>query len=227
MVIKVLNANFVGSYPKVMQLPPQGVPELVLLGRSNVGKSSLINRLVGRKQLAKTSNTPGKTRMMNLYTLEVSPGGASKNMALQMIDLPGYGYAKVSKTQQQGWQKEFEKLMMQRTSLALYVMIVDARHGVQENDWQMLDWLITKERGPIRIVISKMDKLKQSERKKAITQVHEVLKPEEKNWILPFSAETGEGFEPVWHSFLNAIEASVRVAASNERIQNQGAVESL
>lgn len=206
MAIKVLEASFIGSFPKVSQLPDADAPELVMLGRSNVGKSSVINQLLNRKQLAKTSNTPGKTRLMNLYHITVATGAGANKTSLRLIDLPGYGYARVSKTQQAQWQKEFEKLLKNRDSIQLFIQILDARHGPQPNDWQMLSWLQANELEPLRVVLNKMDKLKQTEKAKVIEEVKKALQPPDPSWIVPFSAEKGTGRDALWKTLLAGLK---------------------
>lgn len=142
-------AEFITSAPSLAQAPERGdLPEIALVGRSNVGKSSLINCLTGRKNLAKTSNTPGKTRLINYYLVDNT---------WFLVDLPGYGYARVSKTEQARWQKSLETFLRQNPRLRLIFLLIDGRHGMQPNDIQMADWLAYHAL-PTRVVFTKADK---------------------------------------------------------------------
>lgn len=140
-------------------------PEIVFVGRSNVGKSTLINFIGGRKNLARTSNTPGKTRRMHYYQLE------SKNFpTLIFVDLPGYGYAKVSKTEQQHWQKQLETYLSKREGIVKVIHLIDGRHEIQQNDRQMAEWL-THYNLPIQLAFTKWDKVKPSDRTKRLKEI--------------------------------------------------------
>ncbi len=130
--MKIKNAQFLISSPDLALCPTLNLPEFALLGRSNVGKSSFINALARNNKLAKTSNTPGKTRLINLFKF---------NEDFVFADLPGYGYAKVSKTEQASWQKNLEKYLLEREALVSTIQFIDARHEIQKNDFQMNDWL--------------------------------------------------------------------------------------
>lgn len=135
--MKIKQAQFLISSPSLELCPELNLPEFALLGRSNVGKSSFINAITRNGKLAKTSNTPGKTRLINLFEFKVDAG--FKDFAL--ADLPGYGYAKVSKTEQASWQKNLEKYLLKRETLVSTIQFIDARHEIQKNDFQMNDWL--------------------------------------------------------------------------------------
>lgn len=126
------NAKFIISASNLAQCPDLSLPEFALIGRSNVGKSSFINKLSNNNKLAKTSNTPGKTRLINLFMF---------NNLFVFADLPGYGYAKVSKEEQNRWQKNLEEYLLKRESLKAVFHFIDARHDIQKNDFQMHDWL--------------------------------------------------------------------------------------
>ena len=128
MSIKFMSAKFVISAEKLSQCPSFNMPEFPLLGRSNVGKSSFINALANHKKLAKTSNTPGKTRLINFFNF------SDKFM---IADLPGYGYAKVSKEAQNRWQKYLEEYLLKREEISSLIQLVDGRHEIQKNDYQM------------------------------------------------------------------------------------------
>lgn len=178
-MVNFKQAVFIKSAPSITDAPDlQGSPEVLMLGRSNVGKSSLINALVSRKGLAKTSNTPGKTRLMNYFWIDEK---------IALVDLPGYGYAKVSKSQQQQWQKEFERYMREREEIKLTLLLVDGRHGPQPSDIQMYDWLMANDL-PVKIILTKLDKVKKAQRAKQIKlTVSELeINPDD---VLPFSTE--------------------------------------
>lgn len=142
------------------QLPASDLPEVALVGRSNVGKSSLINALTNRNGLAKTSNTPGRTQQLNFFNL------ADR---LMLVDLPGYGYAKVPKEQVEKWTKLLKKYLMGRAQLRRVYLLVDARHGIKENDREMMD-MLDKTAVIYQIVLTKADKLKKSERDQRVKE---------------------------------------------------------
>jgi GTP-binding protein len=197
----ILKAEFLGSFPSYKILPDSGgLPEVALLGRSNVGKSSFLNAMVMRKQLAKTSNTPGKTRAMNVYELEVRPGKSQgKSYRFRILDLPGYGFAKVSKEEQGRWGVELTHLFEKRETLKQVVQLIDARHGMLENDWNSWEWSQGFEHTPV-LVFTKTDKLKRQDlqQQQAKVKRFEALEGHPQFWM---SAETRQGVDAVW-SFL-------------------------
>lgn len=142
-----LNAKFVTSAEKLSQCPEFNLPEFPLLGRSNVGKSSFINAIANNKKLAKTSNTPGKTRLINFFNFSDS---------FIIADLPGYGYAKVSKEAQDRWQKNLEEYLLKREQIKSLIQFIDARHDIQKNDIQMREW-VNAYNLPIITIITKID----------------------------------------------------------------------
>lgn len=171
---KYINAKFVISAEKLSQCPHFDLPEYPLLGRSNVGKSSFINALANHKKLAKTSNTPGKTRLINFFDF---------SNLFTIADLPGYGYAKVSKEAQNRWQKYLEEYLLKREQIRCLIQLVDGRHEIQKNDYQMREWVLAYNL-PIITVVTKMDYVP---RNKALN----VIKAVEKEFgglVLPFSA---------------------------------------
>jgi len=133
--MKIKQAHFLTSAPNLASCPDLGLAEFALLGRSNVGKSTFINSLTNNSKLAKTSNTPGKTRLINLFKIVSDKGD------FVISDLPGYGYAKVSKTEQSRWQKSLEEYLLRRETLKFCIQFIDARHDIQKNDYEMFDWL--------------------------------------------------------------------------------------
>jgi len=173
--MKQLNASFIISAEKLSQCPDFSLPEFPLLGRSNVGKSSFINALANNKKLAKTSNTPGKTRLINFFNF------SDKFM---IADLPGYGYAKVSKEAQVRWQKYLEEYLLNRKQIKSLIQFIDARHEVQKNDYQMREW-VSAYNLPIFTVVTKIDYVPRGKVQKVISDV----KNEFGGDVLPFSAE--------------------------------------
>lgn len=171
--------------------PPADRPEVAFGGRSNVGKSSLINALCGRKALARVSSTPGRTRSLNFIDVEL-PVGASE-LALRLCDLPGYGYAKLSKTERRRFGPMIEAYVEGRETLRLVVHIVDVRHDPTELDRQMVAWLAALGR-PAIVVATKLDKLGKGRRGGALTAMRRALACE----VVGFSSVSGEGRDEVW-----------------------------
>jgi len=167
------------------QLPQSSLPEVAFSGRSNVGKSSLINRLVNRKSLARTSATPGKTATINFYKLDT----------MRMVDLPGYGYAKVSDSERRRWSELIEGYFDDDRDLRLVVQLWDMRHAPSKDDYQMLNYMI--ERGiPFIIVLTKSDKLNKTEREERMKALQEELKEFEGIQCIPFSAVNSAASRP-------------------------------
>ena len=188
--LKYLQAKFVISAEKLSQCPNFELPEYQLLGRSNVGKSSFINGLANNKKLAKTSNTPGKTRLINFFNFSDK---------FTIADLPGYGYAKVSKEAQNKWQKYLEEYLLKREQIKCLVQLIDARHDVQKNDFQMREW-VEAYNLPIITVLTKADYVPK-------TKVLNVVKNAEKQLgglVLPFSAVDNRYNEKIFDFFLSS-----------------------
>ena len=160
------------------QFPANKIPQIAFVGKSNVGKSSLINCLINRKSLAHTSNTPGKTRTINFYNIDNK---------LYFVDLPGYGYARAPKTEIQKWSKLTERYLVNSKMLRLFLLLIDIRHNPSENDKNMYDWLKSYKKQTI-IIATKADKIKLSSLETHIKNIHESLKADEV--IIPFSSET-------------------------------------
>ena len=171
----IINAKFIISAEKLSQCPDFALPEFPLLGRSNVGKSSFINTLANNKKIAKTSNTPGKTRLINFFNF------SDKFM---IADLPGYGYAKVSKEAQAKWQKYLEEYLLERKQIKSLIQFIDARHEIQKNDYQMREW-VESYNLPVFTVVTKVDCIPRGKIQKIITNVKKEFGSE----VLPFSAE--------------------------------------
>jgi GTP-binding protein len=187
-------ARFMRSASDLTHFPPPGVPEIAFLGRSNVGKSSLINSLVSAK-LARTSNTPGRTRSINFY--EVRRAGHPRPELL-FADLPGYGYAKVSREISDDWSRFVDPYLHQRPSLALCLALVDANIPPQESDGQLLEFLAARER-PHAIVATKCDRLSGNQLRQTLQKLGQAYGGVP---IVAFSAKTGAGKEELWRQIL-------------------------
>lgn len=183
--MKVKSVEFAHCVGLPEQLPPAHLPEVAMAGRSNVGKSSLINNLIQRRALARTSSQPGKTRTINYYLV---------NEQLYLVDLPGYGFAKVSKKEKEKWRKLLEGYLEQRQSLKGVLLIVDSRHAPAAADIQMYQWLTHYQR-PLVVVATKLDKLRQRDITPNLKQIAQAY-PEAP--VIPFSAVKGAGREEIW-----------------------------
>lgn len=186
--MKVVQSEYIKSAMKVADCPKDRLPEIAFAGRSNVGKSSLLNALLKRKNLAQTSKTPGKTRTLNFYRV---------NDAIYFVDLPGYGYAKVSKSVKETWGKSILEYFHNRDTLRLVVHLVDSRHKPTKLDHEMLD-ILEEAEVPTLIVATKFDKLKASERKKSIERIRGDLELPAEAEIWPISSVTGKGVPGLW-----------------------------
>ncbi|HWQ76522.1 MAG TPA: ribosome biogenesis GTP-binding protein YihA/YsxC [Syntrophomonas sp.] len=186
-MLVIKTAEFVSSFVDVKSLPSDNLPEIALVGRSNVGKSSLINKVVNRKHLAKSSSTPGKTRLMNYYLI---------NSAWYMVDLPGYGFARVSKAERDKWGKMIEKYLSGRQPLRGVIQLLDIRHPPTENDIVMKQWLEHYEI-PILLIATKADKVSRNEKNKNLAVIRKALALELDQTPITFSAENGEGVDEV------------------------------
>lgn len=183
--MKINHAEFVTSAVRKSDYPAGELPEVALAGRSNVGKSSLLNKLVVRKSLARASKTPGRTRLINFFLI---------NDLFRLVDLPGYGYAKVSAGERESWRKMVEGYLLTRKNLKGVVLLVDSRHPPTTKDMQMYGWL--KHRGiPAAVVATKADKLSRSRLLQSLKVVRDALPLAEGDPLVPFSAETGQGRE--------------------------------
>lgn len=174
MTQKFMQAKFLKSAEMLSQCPETDLPEFALLGRSNVGKSSFINGLANQKHLAKTSNTPGKTRLINFFNFSDT---------FMIADLPGYGYAKVSKEAQNRWQKYLEEYLLERKQIKSLIQLVDGRHDIQKNDIQMREWVLAYNL-PILTVVTKIDYIPRSKIQSVLGEVRKHFGGK----VLPFSA---------------------------------------
>ncbi len=180
--------KFVTSATKLEECPPAGLPEVCFAGRSNVGKSSLINTLLNKKNIARTSNVPGKTQQMNYYQV---------GDEFFMVDLPGYGYAKVPKKERERWGRNIRDYLMDRDSLSLILHVVDSRHDPSQLDEDFFYWMAMNEK-PFAVVLSKSDKLSRNKVNQSKAKVRRIMK--EMNIevpILPYSSESREGISEI------------------------------
>ena len=186
--MNVNNVELAAVAVKAAQYPEETMPEVAFAGKSNVGKSSLINTMINRKALARTSQNPGKTRTINFYNVENK---------LYFVDLPGYGYAKAPKSEIAKWGKMIEDYLIKRESLKAIIMLVDIRHEPGENDRMMYDWL--KHYGHrIIVVATKSDKLNRSQIPKHKKMLSAAFGLEKEDILIPFSSEKKSGKEELW-----------------------------
>ena len=169
-------------------LPENLLPEFAFAGKSNVGKSSLINGMLNRRALARTSSQPGKTQTINFYNV---------NDDLYFVDLPGYGYAKVSVEVKAKWGKMIERYLKKSKMLKCIFLLIDIRHDPSANDKMMYDWIVSNGYKPV-IIATKLDKLKRSQIQKHVKMVREGLGLEKEDVLIPFSAETKQGRDEIW-----------------------------
>jgi GTP-binding protein len=195
--MKVLSAEFILSAKEPAHYPPELLPEIAFAGRSNVGKSSLINTLVKRKGLARTSNTPGRTQEINFFTV---------NNRFAFIDLPGYGYAKVPEKIRRNWGPMIETYLGGRRTLRLVVLILDIRRDPSEEDRQLIGWL-QYYRLPLLIVLTKIDKVSRGQRAERQRRIGEALEFPPALSFLLFSAKTSEGKDLLWREIIKATAA--------------------
>ena len=186
MIIKTASLDIVCGVTS--RLPDTDRPQVAFAGKSNVGKSSLINALMNRKSLARTSSQPGKTQTINFYNI---------NDTLFLVDLPGYGYAKVSLAEKEKWGKLIERYLHTSGSLKAVFLLIDIRHAPSANDRQMYEWIMANGYEPV-IIATKLDKIKRSQTAACIKAVREGLGMKNDQRLIPFSAETKQGREEIW-----------------------------
>ena len=170
------------------RLPENELPEFAFAGKSNVGKSSLINALMNRKSLARTSSQPGKTQTINFYLI---------NQNMYYVDLPGYGYAKVSVEVKAKWGKMIERYLRSSKALKCVFLLIDIRHEPSANDRMMYDWIVENGYHPV-IIATKLDKIKRSQTEKQVKLIRDTLGMGKDGVLIPFSAETKQGREEIW-----------------------------
>lgn len=189
------NAEIVLSAVSKAQYPQDDMPEIALAGRSNVGKSSFINTLLGRKNLARTSSKPGKTQQLNFYNIDDK---------LRFVDVPGYGYAKVSKTERAKWGKMIEEYLTSRDNLRAVVSLVDLRHDPSADDVQMYEFLKYYEI-PVIVVATKADKIPRGKWNKHESAIKKKLQFEANDRFIIFSSETRQGYDQAWDAIVESI----------------------
>lgn len=200
MVIKNVSLDIVCGITSV--LPANEVPEIAFSGKSNVGKSSLINALMNRKSLARTSAQPGKTQTINFYNI---------NDSMFLVDLPGYGYAKVAQAVKEKWGKLIERYLHGSAVLKAVFLLVDIRHEPSANDKSMYDWITHNGYEPI-IIATKLDKINRSQVQKHVKMIKQGLKVVPGTPIIPFSASTKQGREEIWELIDHILEPSQEIA---------------
>ncbi len=188
--MNIHNAEIAVSAVKPTQFPKTGMPEFAFVGRSNVGKSSLINKILNRKSLARVSATPGKTITINFYNIDDT---------IFLVDLPGYGYAKRSREEVHSWGDMIEAYLSQRPQLKQIFLLVDSRHAPTKDDVMMLEWIRTARYGePVAVIATKLDKLKKSEIEPNLDLIAKKLELTEDDILVPFSTKDDEGKVTVW-----------------------------
>lgn len=196
MKLNVQIAEFIRSAAKREDFPRDRLPQVVFAGRSNVGKSSVINRLLNRKNLARVGSAPGKTTHINYFLIDEK---------LYLVDLPGYGYAKVSKTERARWAKLIETWFDDTELMTLGVMLVDIRHKPTVDDCTMAEWFKASGK-PFIIVANKQDKIKKSELEPNIARIRETLGLSEETLVIPFSAEKSVGRQELLDQIIEHME---------------------
>lgn len=196
--LRDLEIGFVAGAATLDMIPPASLPEIAFAGRSNVGKSSLINALTGRKALARTSNTPGRTQQLNFFDV----GGA-----FLLVDMPGYGYAKVSKKQKEEWDRLIRAYLRGRPSLRCVFVLIDSRHGLKDSDREMMT-MLDEAAVPYRIILTKADKCANSALPRAKNEIEAALKKHTAAFpkILITSSEEKTGLEELQEATLNAVQ---------------------
>ena len=207
MVIKNINLETVCGITSV--LPENDKPEIAFAGKSNVGKSSLINALMNRKSYARISATPGKTQTINFYNI---------NDEMYLVDLPGYGYAKVSEQEKAQWGKLIERYLHTSGQLRAVFLLIDIRHEPSANDKMMYDWIIYNGYHP-GIIATKLDKINRSQIQKNVKIVRQGLGMEKGGIIIPFSAETKQGREEIWKLIEDTMADTAMDAPAEEKIE--------
>ncbi len=194
--MKIPEAKFVTSRANLKTRIEPALPEIAFSGRSNVGKSSLINSLLNRRKLALVSKKPGKTQLLNYFQLDDR---------FYFVDLPGYGFARVSKVMRQNWGKLVEGYLRESAELRGVIVILDSRRGAREEDLELLDWLQSYER-PFIIVLTKIDKLRPSEQRTILPRLRKELQPFNATAILTYSAPKNKGRDDLWEAIYRLLK---------------------
>jgi len=201
--MKVISAEFIKSATRPSEYPPADFPEIAFAGRSNVGKSSLINTLVNRKRLVKTSSTPGRTQLLNFFII---------NDRLMFVDLPGYGYAKVPASVRNTWGAMIDTYILGRSTLKSVVLILDIRRDPSEKDFSLMAWL-RHHRIPFITVLTKADKLSVTKQKNRVRAIEQAL-PDIAGGMICFSAKTRQGMDKLWQAIADAAGDGVMLPQS-------------
>ena len=188
MEINTHNAEILLSAANKSHYPQDELPEIALAGRSNVGKSSFINTMLNRKNLARTSGKPGKTQLLNFFNIDDK---------MRFVDVPGYGYARVSKKEREKWGVMIEEYLQKRENMVLVLLLVDSRHEPTEDDRLMYDWLTYYGLDPV-IIATKADKISKVRQKKAVDNIFNTLRPRKRSDVILFSAATKMGKDEAW-----------------------------
>lgn len=198
--MRIESVEYVLGAGTVAECPPRRLPEIAVSGRSNVGKSSLLNSLLGRKSLARVSRSPGKTQRLHFYLV---------NSRFHLVDLPGYGYARAPEAVRRAWGAMMQGYLRHRRQLAGVLQLVDCRHAPSREDGEMVEWLL-QEKLPFCLVPTKMDTLRQGERRPALAGLLEHLALPRDQPVVPYSSRTGEGREALldWMAHLLARRAA-------------------
>jgi len=195
--VRIRKVEFAGAIGRPGQAPPADLRQVAIAGRSNVGKSSLVNAVVGRKRIARVSGTPGKTREINFYLID---------NRFFLVDLPGYGFARAPEAVRDAWRRLVEKYLTRNDRLDGLILLLDCRRGVQEPDRQLLDY-VSADEIPVLVVLTKMDKLNRSGRTNAVADVRSQLEiPADQ--VVATSAQTGEGVDVLTESLLALVDSN-------------------
>lgn len=205
MVIKSIELETVCGVTS--KLPVNSLPEVAFAGKSNVGKSSLINALMNRKSFARTSAQPGKTQTINFYNI---------NSEIYFVDLPGYGYAKASKQEVEKWGKMIERYLRSSKQLQIVFLLIDIRHEPGANDKMMYDWIVSNGFTPV-IIATKLDKIKRSQKDKQIKLIRTSLGAPKEVTIIPFSAETKAGRDEIYGVLDRILEPAIESESDNQQ----------
>ena len=195
-----LAANFLKSAARLNQCPPETGPEVAFAGRSNAGKSSVLNRLTGNRRTAKVSKQPGRTQLLNFFDVPGTTG--------RLVDLPGYGYAQAGKSAQAAWQQTVNDYLNHRDALAGVVLVMDIRHPLQPFDIELIEWADPSEL-PLHILLNKADKLKRGAQGKVLQQVRRAVKGAELTSVQVFSATSGQGLPELVSKLTEWLEEAV------------------
>ncbi len=199
--VKIIKSEYITSAVSRKTCPEEFLPEIVFVGRSNVGKSSLINSLTNRKSLARISGTPGKTQTINFFRIELKI--SDERRAFYLVDLPGYGYAKTSKTNRRIWAKFIDEYLSSRRDIKFVCQLIDMRHPPQESDLKSFESLLEKNL-PVLIVATKLDKIGKTERQKHLDTIKNTLNIDAES-ILPYSSIKNEGRSELLDVIINSL----------------------